>query len=501
MKVQTGKGTIPAMVVVAIWSLSVGINLPGLAVTPIEGDLHQIFHNFSDFKVQLLTVLPNLVIIPFVLLSGRLSMTRHKIPVIAAGVAIYVLSGILYLFSKSLDGLIWISCLLGAGCGLMLPFTTGLVADVFTGKYKLKQMGIVSAIGNIALVAATFVVGFLANINWHLPFLVYILPVISLLLLPWFGKIPKSDMYLDENGNPVTEAQTDNTPAPATATAATAPATTTTETDASTNEPQAAATPAATSATPAESTATQATTSAQDATAPADAVAKPQAPAPKPQTEVVPTQDDAGFSTAGQKVVGGFYLGRTIWTLLAYFFFVFATSVPAYYLPNLHGIDAEKASIITSAIYFAMFIIGISLSNVLRFFKSISFIVSGGLLLGGFIMFAFTHTEGWFIVAASLVGFGQGMAQPIFFDKATEICVDTSHATLAMAYLQVANYIAIAIVPVIVGFFALIFKIDKADSTTHFPFILNMIFMAIVYFFIIIRYKHFTFGIHKAYYE
>lgn len=418
------------MVVIAIWSLSIGINLPGLAVTPIEGDLHSIFHGFSDFKVQLLTVLPNLVIIPFVLLSGRLSMTSHKIPVIAAGVIIYVLSGILYLFSKSLDGLIWISCLLGAGCGLMLPFTTGLVADVFTGKYKLRQMGIVSAIGNIALVVATFVVGFLANVNWHLPFLVYVLPIISLILLPWFKKIPKDDMNLDEDGNPVSG--------------------TTEQTK---------------------------------------------------EAVVVPKDDDADFPTAGQKVVGGFYLGRTIWTLLAYFFFVFATSVPAYYLPNIHGIDAEKASIITSCIYFAMFIIGISLNNVLKVFKSVSFIVSGGLLLGGFIIFAFTNSEISFIIAASLVGFGQGMAQPIFFDKATEICVNNSHATLSMAYLQVANYVAIAIVPIIIGFFAWIFKIDKADATTHFPFVLNMIFMAIVYVFIILRFKHFTFGIHKAYYE
>ena len=474
MKVQTGKGAIPVMVVIAIWSLSLGINLPGLAVTPIEGDLHSIFRGFSDFKVQLLTVLPNLVIIPFVLLSGRLSMTSHKIPVIATGVIIYVLSGILYLFSKSLDGLIWISCLLGAGCGLMLPFTTGLIADVFTGQYKLRQMGIVSAIGNIALVVATFVVGFLANVNWHLPFLVYVLPVISLILLPWFNKIPKSDMYLDENGNPVVSAQPKSQVAAATETA-----------------------------TPVKDDAPTATATQATAVTATDTSAATQAPAPAkaPETLVIPKDDDAGFSTAGQKVVGGFYLGRTIWTLLAYFFFVFATSVPAYYLPNIHGIDAEKASIITSCIYFAMFIIGISLNNVLKIFKSVSFIVSGGLLLGGFILFAFTHSEVGYIIAASLVGFGQGMAQPIFFDKATEICVNNSHATLSMAYLQVANYVAIAIVPVIVNFFAWIFKIDKVEAVTHFPFVLNMIFMAIVYFFIIIRYKHFTFGVHKSYYE
>lgn len=457
MKIQTGKGTIPLMVVIAIWSLSIGINLPGLAVTPVLENIKETFHgqHITEFKTQLLTVLPNLVIIPFVLISGWLSMTRHKIPVIASGVAIYVLAGILYLFSKTFDGLIWISCLLGVGCGLLLPFTTGLIADVFTGKYKLRQMGIVSAIGNIALVVATFIVGFLANVNWHLPFLVYILPVISLILLPWFSKIPKNDLNLDENGNPV-----DQTSTPAVYVQQTSSPSTTSQEF------------------------TTVATNSQQTTSPV-AVA------------VAPKDDDAGFSTANQKIVGGFYLGRTIWTLLAYFFFVFATSVPAYYLPFVEGITAEKASIITSAIYFAMFLIGISLNNVLKIFKSVSFIVAGSLLLGGFLMFTLLHSEGWFIVAAAIVGFGQGMAQPIFFDKATEICVNTSHATLAMAYLQVANYIAIAIVPVIIGFFELIFK----RHDTQFPFLLNVIFMAIVLFFIIIRVKHFTFGIHKEYYE
>lgn len=438
MRVQTGKGAIPAMVVVAIWSLSLGINLPGLAVTPVLQNLTHYFPNVSEFQTQLLTVLPNLVIIPFVLISGRLSLTTHKIPVIAAGVVLYVLAGLLYLLSKTFDGLIWISCLLGAGCGLLLPFTTGLIADVFTGKYKLRQMGIVSAIGNIALVAATFVVGFLANVNWHLPFLVYVLPVISLILLPWLKRIPKDDLNLDEDGNPIGQDNAAQTAAMAS------------------NRQQAAQT----------------------------------------------AEDDADFPTAGQKVVGGFYLGRTIWTLLAYFFFVFATSVPAYYLPYLAPqlkISVEEVSIITSVIYFAMFVIGLSLNSVLRVFKSMSFIVSGGLLLVGFVLFLAMHSLVGFIVAAALVGLGQGMAQPIFFDKATEICVNNSHATLSMAYLQVANYVAIAIVPVIINLFMDIFGVPKDNNT--FPFLLNVIFMAIVYFFIIIRYKHFTFGIHKAYYE
>ncbi|MDE6535237.1 MAG: MFS transporter, partial [Muribaculaceae bacterium] len=148
MQVKTGKGTISMMVVLAIWSLSLAVDLPGLAVTPIEGSLRTIFTDATDFKIQLLTVLPNLIIIPFVLLSGKLSESKHKVAVITLGTVLYLVAGVWSIFCNSLTGLIWLSCLLGAGCGLILPFSTGLIADVFTGKYRMKQMCIISAIGN-----------------------------------------------------------------------------------------------------------------------------------------------------------------------------------------------------------------------------------------------------------------------------------------------------------------------------------------------------------------
>ena len=43
MRVQTGKGTIPWMTVLAIWSVSAVVSLPGLAISPILGDLNKVF--------------------------------------------------------------------------------------------------------------------------------------------------------------------------------------------------------------------------------------------------------------------------------------------------------------------------------------------------------------------------------------------------------------------------------------------------------------------------
>ncbi len=430
MQVKTGKGTISMMVVMAIWSLSIAVDLPGLAVTPIEGSLRSIFPDATDLKIQLLTVLPNLVIIPFVLLSGKLSESRHKVLVITLGTVLYIVAGALSIFSSSLSALIWLSCLLGAGCGLILPFSTGLIADVFTGKYRMKQMGIISAVGNIALVGATFVVGFLASKSWHLPFLVYLLPLISLLLIPFLNKIPKSDY-----------------------------GTTTDATD---------------------GTATASTTAA----------AKP----------AIPAVDPAGFSTAGQTVKGGFYVGRTVWLLLAYFFFVFATSVPAYYLPNImpeYHMTTEEVSTVTSVFYLAMFLIGLIVTGVMKVFQKGTFIFVGALLVGGMLMFVFTKTMVPYVIAAALVGLGNGLAQPIFYTKATGVVTNDSKSTLSLAYLQVANYVAISLVPVITTMFMDIF----GNHTNLFPFTMVTVMTIIVVVCIIIRYKHFTFGISKTYYE
>lgn len=430
MQVKTGKGTIGMMVVMAIWSLSLAVDLPGLAVTPIEGNLKSIFPDVTEFKIQLLTVLPNVVIIPFVLLSGKLSETKHKIAVIALGTIMYIVAGFLSMFTSSLNALIWLSCLLGAGCGLILPFSTGLIADVFTGKYRMKQMGIISAIGNIALVLATFVVGFLAAKSWHLPFLVYLLPLLSLVLIPFLRKIPKADY---------------GTTAPAT------------------------------SATASSTTAKQA------------------APA-------VPAVDADGFSTAGQKVSGGFYVGRTVWLLLAYFFFVFATSIPAYYLPDLmpeYHMSTEDVSTVTSIFYLAMFVIGLFVTGVMKIFRRGTFILAGAMILGGMILFIVTKSMAMYVIAASLIGLGNGLAQPIFYTKATEVVVNDSKSTLSLAYLQVANYVAISLVPVITNMFMAMFD----NQSNIFPFIMVTVMTAIVFVFIVIRSGHFTFGIKKGYYE
>lgn len=193
MKIVTGKTPISLFTLVSILSLSLVVNLPGLAISPMLGSLSKIFPGTGSLEQQLLTMLPNLLIIPCLLLSGWLARRKHKIDYIVASLVLFTACGVAYMFAASMAELIVISCLLGIAAGILIPFSTGLLADTFAGSYRMRQMGLQSGISNLSVVVATFAVGFLSHGNWHLPFIVYLMPVIPLALSVGLRGIPAAD--------------------------------------------------------------------------------------------------------------------------------------------------------------------------------------------------------------------------------------------------------------------------------------------------------------------
>lgn len=191
MKIQTGHGTIALPVLIAIYSISMVTSLPGLAISPILGDLETIFKGASELQLQMLESLPSFIIVPFILLAGHFSVSANKKRIIITGLSIFFVCSLIYLFAKTIGLLLFISALLGIGAGMVIPFSTGLIADYFSGEYRTRQLGIVSSITNLTLVLATFLSGFMAGINWHLSFLVYCFSGVSL-LFAFFLKPNKS---------------------------------------------------------------------------------------------------------------------------------------------------------------------------------------------------------------------------------------------------------------------------------------------------------------------
>lgn len=184
MDITTGKGKISLVALVAILSISAVVSLPGLAISPILNDLDTIFPSASELEVEMLESLPSLLIIPFMLLAGRWSTTYSKIKLLIIGCLIFLISGIGSLLARSLIELIILGAIMGIGAGIIIPLSTGFIVDYFTGDYRVKQLGISSAVNNLTLVVATSLVGWLAEREWHLAFAVYLLPAVTLLLIP-----------------------------------------------------------------------------------------------------------------------------------------------------------------------------------------------------------------------------------------------------------------------------------------------------------------------------
>ena len=444
MKINTGKGTIPLMTLIAIWSISLTVNLPGLAITPMLGSLDRIFPHTSELEIQLLTVLPNLFIIPFVLLSGKLSLSKSKTSIVVVALAIYLASGILYLFARNMVDLIVISCILGMGCGLLIPLAAGLLADTFVGKYRMRQLGIKSGISNMALVVATYVVGWLSHGNWRLPFLVYLIPAIPLVLSVFLRGIPKADL------NPAPEAP----------------------------DPKMKAT-------------IKAAAKAAVAGSPAKAI----------HTTPVAVQSGADqYGTIG-RVRGSFIVSRTWSPIAVYFFVCYATVIVSYYTPFLmqaDGLGDSDVGTVTAIFFLAVFLPGFVLPYIIKVLRQSTLIVSTIVMAAGIILMVVGRHFGIMCLASALVGFGYGVFQPLIYDKATQIVTDPAKSTLALTIVLAANYISISATPFIVDFFRSIFDPHRLDNA--FPFVLNAILLAIFTVIVIIFRKSFVFRIDRSYY-
>ena len=200
-RVYTGTGYITLWALLAIWSVSALTSLPGLAVSPISDDLLKVFPGSTELDIQMLTTLPSLLIIPFILLAGYMIEKVGYMKLLGIGLWMFLVCGALYFVCGSMGELIAVSALLGVGAGIIVPLSTVLVSKFFTGEERTRQFGYVSAITNIALVVATALTGWLADIQWRLPFVVYLLPIVSIALLPALGRAARFNGR--ENGTTV----------------------------------------------------------------------------------------------------------------------------------------------------------------------------------------------------------------------------------------------------------------------------------------------------------
>ena len=183
-----GNGTLPLWAVFNLYVIFIITSIPGLAISPIMGDLTRIFPGTTPLETQLLEIGPNIAAIPFVFLGGWIGTKFNNSKLSTWTCLLYGLSGVAFFFVKSMLMLIVLSFLIGIFAGILSPLSTAFIADMFGGKERSKQYGATSATLNLVLMGCVIATGYLAKINWHLPFIIYLLPLVPLFFAKGFKK-------------------------------------------------------------------------------------------------------------------------------------------------------------------------------------------------------------------------------------------------------------------------------------------------------------------------
>lgn len=170
----------------AILSISLLTVMAGAAVAPAMGIIHDHFAGMPDILLQLIISLPALFIIITNLFFPWLCSHLKTKTLALSGLVLYVVAGAGCFFVDNLALLLVLRALLGVSVGVMMPFSTGLLAYYYPPERQASLMGLSAAMNQMGGVVATLLAGLLANIGWNYAFLVYLLGLVAVVLVALF---------------------------------------------------------------------------------------------------------------------------------------------------------------------------------------------------------------------------------------------------------------------------------------------------------------------------
>lgn len=175
-----------------ILSIGMATVMAGAAISPALGLIAQAFPDASPTMIKLILTAPSIMIIPFSFLSSYLTSKITKRTIIMIGLSIYLIGGIGPQFVSSIELLLLLRLILGAGVGLVMPLSMTLINDFFEGKERTKMMGYNSAFSNFGGILTMLLAGWLATFGWRVPFNVYFLGLGIFILIFFF--LPKGEI-------------------------------------------------------------------------------------------------------------------------------------------------------------------------------------------------------------------------------------------------------------------------------------------------------------------
>lgn len=135
----------PERVGATILSVALLTVMAGAAISPVIANIAGAFPGAGHGVVKLVLTLPTLLVIPFAMISGRLSDFPGKKKVLLTGLFLYLVGVVGGGFSGTIETMLVFRALLGVSVGLIMPLSTAIVSDFFDGDHATKMMGRISA--------------------------------------------------------------------------------------------------------------------------------------------------------------------------------------------------------------------------------------------------------------------------------------------------------------------------------------------------------------------
>ncbi len=182
----------------AIYSL-LFLNNTGMLMSPSMDTLVNAFPAEPYSKVLLISTLPSLVALPFILLSGNVVGTKIRYRTMALiAVPVFVISGTLPFFLHSLDVILACRAVYGVCYGLIGPLCNALILRSYEGEDRVRFLGYGNIVVGLGGVVFQMTAGWLCMIGWNYLFLGHLLGVIPLLLIIFCLIEPKRELPAPE---------------------------------------------------------------------------------------------------------------------------------------------------------------------------------------------------------------------------------------------------------------------------------------------------------------
>jgi MFS family permease len=190
---KTAKEKVNLMLVVAIICVGLMYNANTqftVLMNSIVGDFFGRGIKLTGAQISMILSLPSLLMIPGVLISGKLAQYISMRTVAVFSWLVFGITGVVLYFSMgSIAAFLTVRALMGFAIGLCQPISRAIPGKLFDGNLRAKVLGYISMGGGILSVIMSILFGQIALTNWRnclwaFPIIAVIFVILTLLFIP-----------------------------------------------------------------------------------------------------------------------------------------------------------------------------------------------------------------------------------------------------------------------------------------------------------------------------